>query len=212
MTNLPKNITIQQRIEILEALTDIEAKNKYTVSDADGNILLYAYETSSLFLRLILPFKHMRPLKLTILDTNKQKIMTLDRPFYMLKSKHILRNAQQNIIGYVKQKKWFFLRTEFEVYNGKEEHLFTCYHDSIKSYKDVRDKKERPSKFMLFHAMKDGKEIAQFSWTLNAKELVKFAFTDANNISIDNKEVDDHKTKWMILATAFAFDLRHLEW
>ena len=73
-------LVIQQRKEWGEILTGFETKNKYEVSDQDGNSLYFAAEVGgSLLLRLFL--KAARPFTVMVVDSESQTIVEIRRPF-----------------------------------------------------------------------------------------------------------------------------------
>ena len=75
-----QKLTIKQEVEELEIFTSIETKNKYRILDQTGKDLFYAYEESKFFSRQLL--KTIRPLKLTIINKNKQPELIIERNFF----------------------------------------------------------------------------------------------------------------------------------
>ena len=77
--NLPRKLIIQQEVETVEIFTGFEARNKYSINDEHGKRLLYAYEESDAVARQF--FSKSRALKMNIIDSSKNPVLTIDRPF-----------------------------------------------------------------------------------------------------------------------------------
>ena len=76
--DLPKRVIVKQKVEVLEAITRIEGRNRYSVHDEKGRLLLYAVEESNAFLRVLL--RSARPLKIRIFDNGGNEVMLISRP------------------------------------------------------------------------------------------------------------------------------------
>jgi uncharacterized protein YxjI len=80
---LPDKLIIQQKVDNLEIFTDLHAKNRYKILSESGKDLLFAYETSNTFLRILLSFA--RPFTLHIIDANKKEVLKVKKHFAWLK-------------------------------------------------------------------------------------------------------------------------------
>lgn len=78
MTQLDQ-LLVQQKVELFEAFTDIETKNKYVIKNSLGQQCYYAYEESDLCMRICC--KAGRGFVMHIVDNNGTEVMTLNRPF-----------------------------------------------------------------------------------------------------------------------------------
>lgn len=70
-------IHVEQKVELLEAITGWEQENKYTVKDHAGNKMFYAAEDSNLCARQFLSSS--RPFSMTIKDRQGATILMFDR-------------------------------------------------------------------------------------------------------------------------------------
>ena len=75
-------LVIQQRVEMFEAITNIESRNRYAVLTPDGDEVCFAYETSGGFARIFL--KSHRPLEIHVVDSDGSPVMTADRGFLLV--------------------------------------------------------------------------------------------------------------------------------
>lgn len=70
---------VKQKIELLEAFTGFETANKYSISNANGQKLLYAVEDSGCCTRLCCD--NLRPFDLRIMDSSQRELIHLYRPY-----------------------------------------------------------------------------------------------------------------------------------
>lgn len=74
-----QKLIIKQEVEMIEALTGIETKNKYQILNENKERVLYAYEKSNRLARILL--KSIRPLEIYFIDNNKDKILKIEKKF-----------------------------------------------------------------------------------------------------------------------------------
>jgi len=187
-----KKLFVKQKVETLEILTGFETKNKYRVMDDQQKDFLYAYEESNFLARQFL--SRYRPLKIIIIDNNKAPQLTIERPFFWLRSSHTVKTADGQVLGYIRQKDWF-LKLSFDVFDSSDKLLFNA--------------SSRKFRYWTYHVIKDGQEVG-----LVAKKwsgILKEGFTDADNFLIDFGTITDNKEKQLLLAAAFAIEVRAFE-
>jgi uncharacterized protein YxjI len=193
--NISQNkLMIKQKVEALEIFTDFETANRYEILDESGNqILFYAYEESNFFLNQILGTR--RPTKIIIIDKDKKPQFILERPFYFLKADCTIKSPGGEVIGYIKQKKWFMHHISFDIYDKNNQLLFTC--------------SAKMPHFWTFNIFMNQNKVAQIlkKWSGIGRE----AFTDSDTFLVDFGSVTDQNLKQILLAAAFVIDLRVFE-
>jgi len=189
---LGRNVIIKQELEVAEILTAFETGNRYSILDERGSKILYAYEDESNFIGKQIFGQH-RGVKLHLLDTNGNELLSIDRPFYFLKSKAIVYSNDGQIYGYIHQKKWLGTK-QFDFLSLEGQLLFSCI-------------SKLPHKW-TFKVFMGEQEVAQVlkKWSGFGKE----AFTDTDTFSIDFGNINDDYTQYAILTTAFIIDIRKL--
>ncbi|XP_025153641.1 phospholipid scramblase 1 isoform X2 [Harpegnathos saltator] len=70
---------VNQKIELLEAFTGFETKNRYAVTDMTGKPVFYVAEESGICSRLCLGSA--RPCEFSVLDQNRREVFRMIRPF-----------------------------------------------------------------------------------------------------------------------------------
>ena len=181
---LPNKVIIKQKVEMLEVITRIEGKNRYSVHDEQGRLLLYAVEQSNPFLRVLL--NKARPLKVRVFDPNGNEVMIISRPMSWTTPKYnvICENNRIGRINWVL--KW--KEAYFEVIGNEEYKL------------------PRTTHLWTYDILKGDNKVGQIlkKWSGLTKEL----FTDADNFMIDFGTV---KEKMLLVATGIAIDLTFFE-
>ncbi|PIN69581.1 hypothetical protein COV93_04870 [Candidatus Woesearchaeota archaeon CG11_big_fil_rev_8_21_14_0_20_43_8] len=184
------NLTIKQIIEPLEIFTSISTKNKYEIEDQNSKPLYYAYEVSNFFMNQLLN-KH-RPLKMVIVDNDKNIQMTIEKAFHFLKARYMVKDNKENIIGYIRQRRWFITKS-FDICDKDDMAYYTC-----------TAKFPHLWTFKIFQQEMHVGTILK-KWSGIGKE----AFTDADNFQINYANIKEHKH--LVLAAAFAIDLSVFE-
>lgn len=72
-------VLIHQQIELFEALTNIEMRNKYQMKNSLGQQIYFAYEESEFCERICC--KNARGFSMHIMDNNNQEVIRVQRPF-----------------------------------------------------------------------------------------------------------------------------------
>jgi len=187
--NLPQKVIIQQEKEMLEIFTGIETKNRYSVNSETGEQLLYAYEESNTAARIFL--KKRRPLRLKVINKQKEELFTLDRTFHFWFPDHTVITPN-GIIGRI-SRKFGFVNKYFDIILNNDR-IVKC----VSKFPHI----------WTYNITKDGHQIAQIlrKWSGLGREI----FTDADTFQIDFGTADK-ELKRLILATAFAIDLNVFE-
>ncbi len=190
---IPYNkIFIKQKVEAIEIFTNFETKNRYRIIDESGNDLFFAFEESNFISRQFL--KVMRPLKLHIIDNTKNPQLTIERPFAFFLAKHTVKSPSGQTLGYIKQKFAFF-KAIFDIYDAGGQLIFQCI--------------SKFPHYWTFNILQNEQQVAVVTkkWSGFGKEI----FTDADTFMVDFGSISDNNRKLLILATAFAIDLRVFE-
>ena len=93
---------VKQRVEMFEALTGIETRNRYDVLTPDGGAVMLAYEESGALSRLFL--KRHRPLTLHIADLDGRDILVASRGFFWYFSHLMVRDGEGRPVGAIRRK------------------------------------------------------------------------------------------------------------
>ena len=188
---LPNKVIIKQKMELIEALSGFETKNKYSICDESGREIFYAYEESNFFISQFMG-SH-RTLKLNIVSLGGENKMVIGRPFYFLFPKHIVYGPDGQVIGKINGRfKW--VDRFFEIFN-ESGLVFECLSKHVH--------------FWTYDILSHGQKVGQIlkKWSGTGKEI----FTDADNFLVDFGTISDEKSKMLVLATAFAVDLNIFE-
>jgi len=188
-----QKLTIKQQVEELEIFTGFETRNKYRILDQTGKDLFFAYEESKFFSRQFL--KTIRPLKLIIINKNKQPELIIERGFFIIRPHYIIKLPNGQVIGHVKKKRWWSIYT-LDVYDGQENLKFTCS-PQLPKHPWTYDVTTNNSKVALI----------QKRWSGIGKEF----YTDADNFSIDLGSIKDNNLKILLISAVFAIDLTRFE-
>ena len=185
-------LMIEQKAMLTEVFTKFELSNKYKILDEIGNELYYAYEESGFISRQILGTR--RPLTLKIVDKSNKILLTMNKPFYWLYADFTIKSPKGEILGYIKQKKWF-LTKQFDVYDRSKQ---LC----LKSISKI-------PKIWTFDVFRGPNKVGSIikKWSGILKEF----FTDADHYDVDFGSISDKRLKELILALVFAIDLRKFE-
>ena len=188
---LPNKLVIKQKVEALEIFTRFETKNRYAIYHEQGKELYYAFEESEMLGRNVLN-RH-RPLKLIIIDNNKNEQLIIERKFYFMFADYTIYDKNNRKIGEIKQRfKWF--KRLFDTYNESENIVLEC--------------RSKFSQFWTFNIFRGPNKAGSIKkkWSGFGKEM----FTDADTFHVDMGTLTD-KEKVLALATAFAVDLQFFE-
>lgn len=190
--DLPQKYIVKQLVEMIEVFSNFETANKYSIKSLDGRELFYAYETPGvLFFRQIL--KTHRPIQLNIIDKNKKVKIILKRPFFFFFANYTVEYPDGKVFANIKQR-FGILKKVFDIMDS--------------SNRFIRCVSKIPHVW-TFNITQSTQKLGVISkkWSGLGKE----ALTDADNFNIEMNNVHDKEVKKLILALAFAIDLRFFE-
>jgi uncharacterized protein YxjI len=189
---IPSQLKIKQKVELLEMLIDFEASNKYEIDYPDGQQFLFAFEKSAFWWKFILT--RQRACEIFMVDQNKKEQFRLKRNFYFFFSSYELY-AGDELIGKIKRN-FGILHTKYTISDAQGNALAT-----------LEGPIWRPWTFNIKDL--DGQKIGLIGKKLSGlKEL----FTDSDNFSFDiDDSVQDENLRALVLAATFAVDYDNFE-
>ena len=186
-------LVVKQRVELLEAITDIETKNRYEVLRPDGEPVLWAYEESGFLSRLIL--RSRRPLTLHIADLDGQDILVASRGFYWFFPNLTVEDGDGRPVGAIRRK-FGLLKRRIAIEDARGEAIVEVTGTVFRAY--------------TFFIKRRDQEIGRITkqWSGFGREM----FTDADTFLIEFPiDHGDDDFQSLVLATAFAVDLDFFE-
>ena len=118
----------------------------------------------------------------------------IERPFFFFIPKHTIKTPDGRIIGFIKQKFTAF-KTVFKIYDSSDRLIFSVI--------------ATPLHIWTYRIYSEGREVGKIlkKWG----SLVKEMYSDADSFMVDFGTISDETQKKLILACAFAIDLRKFE-
>lgn len=184
-----EKLVVKQKVEMLEAITSIETKNKYEVYTIDGEKILSAFEQSNWFLRILL--KRTRAMKISFLDNQNQEFIRIEKKFaFFYPDFEIFEN--NILIGKIKTR--FGINSKIEILDNNENLIYYSKNQVM-----------HPWTFNIFKNKVDQDSIGLISkkWSGLGKEI----FTDSDNFLIEFNQIKDDENKKIILALSIIIDL-----
>ena len=201
-------VLVKQKVELLEAFTDFETKNRYHILDPQGRQIFYAKESTDCCTRQCCG--SIRPFDMKLKDGNDQEIIHFQRPLACgsccfpccLQSLEV-ESPPGNVIGSVKQK-WSIWIPK---YNIKDETGKTVYY--IEGPCCTCSCFGGDVDFKIYNEVDHGKEVGRISkkWSGLAKEY----FTDADNFGISFPPGASGKMKATLLGACMLIDFMYFE-
>lgn len=186
-------LAVRQSKEWGEILSGFETKNRYVVSDPDGEPLFYAAEEGgNALLRAFL--KAARPFEIALLDTEGKRVLTVERPFRLLFHEATVRDASGKALGRIV---WRFsiLRRRYAVEDENGMERFSLHGPLLK-----------PWTFLIREGDHERGRIAK-RWSGLGKEM----FTDADQFGVELPKEWPPERKALFLGLVFFVDFRHFE-
>ena len=183
---------VKQRVEMFEALTGIETRNRYDVLTPDGGAVMLAYEESGALSRLFL--KRHRPLTLHIADLDGRDILVASRGFFWYFSHLMVRDGEGRPVGAIRRK-FGLLRRKMVIEDARGAVVAEVSGAVFRTYTFTIKRQEREI----------GKVTKQ--WGGLGREL----FTDADTFLVELPIEYGDELQSLVLATAFAVDLDFFE-
>ena len=183
---------VKQRVEMFEALTGIETRNRYDVLTPDGGAVMLAYEESGALSRLFL--KRHRPLTLHIADLDGRDILVASRGFFWYFAHLMVRDGEGRPVGAIRRK-FGLLRRKMVIEDARGAVVAELSGSVFRTYTFTIKRQEQEI----------GKVTKQ--WGGLGREL----FTDADTFLVELPIEYGDELQSLVLATAFAVDLDFFE-
>ncbi|HHH76207.1 MAG TPA: scramblase [Phycisphaerae bacterium] len=184
---------VRQKKEWGEILTSFETKNRYVVTNEQGEELMFAAEVGGgFFMRQFL--KSLRPFTIQILDTEGTNLLTIKRPFKFFLSKADIFDANNTLLGTI-QRRWSWTRRIYSVLDPAGVEKYKLFGPMLHPW--------------TFNILRDGVEIGKITkkWSGLGKEI----FTKADNFGITYESGLDPADKDVLLGAVFLIDFAHFE-
>jgi hypothetical protein len=117
---------VKQLVEMFEVLTGVETSNRYEIfmkTNPHGPVL-FAKEHSDFCARQCLGRNRPFDLRINFVGTSIP-LLTLSRAYACCKNEVVVRNAQDQHIGTIRQDIFACCERRFQVYDERENHLYT---------------------------------------------------------------------------------------
>lgn len=200
-------LLVQQKVELLEAFTGFETKNKYLVTNNLGQKVYFAAEDSDCLSRNCCG--NLRPFEMKIVDNFGNQVISLNRPlacqgccFPCCLQTMEVSSPPGSIIGTIEQN-WSIFYPSYSVKNASGDIIFRIEGPFCACKCCCQD-----VNFKVLSA--DGNtQVGQISkkWSGLAKE----AFTDADNFGITFPMDLDVRMKATMLGACFLIDMMYFE-
>lgn len=186
-------LVVHQTREWGEILSGFETKNRYVVSDPNGEPLYYAGEEGgNPLLRMLL--KAARPFTVAVLDVEGRRVLSVERPFRLLFHEATVRDASGRRLGRIV---WRFalLRRRYAVEDAAGMERFSLHGPLLK-----------PWTFLIREGDRERGCIRK-RWSGLGKEM----FTDADRFGLEFPREWPSEQKALFLGLVFFVDFRHFE-
>lgn len=199
-------LLIKQKVELFEAFTDIETKNKYAVTNSMGQAVYKAKEDSSCCARNCIG--KLRHFDMNIYDNNDQEVIHIERPMRCdscwypccLQQMTVTSPVTGEPLGKLKQR-WHPIFPTYDIQDANGNTILTMKGPfcTFSCCGDVE--------FQVL--ANDGTEIGKI--TKQWSGLIKEHFTDADNFGVSFPLDLDVKVKATLLAGVFLIDFMFFE-
>ena len=185
-------LVVKQRVEGLEAITGVETRNRYEVMAPDGRTVLFAYEESGGWGRVLL--KRNRALTLHVASLDGEEILAASRPFFWFFPTMHVRDGSGRPLGALRRK-FGVLKRRILIENAQGHTIAEVSGSVFRRY--------------TFMVNRRGSEVGRITkqWSGVGREM----FTDADTFSVELPTDGDDDLLHLVLATAFAVDLDFFE-
>ncbi|KAL9656663.1 hypothetical protein ABK040_002934 [Willaertia magna] len=193
MFGMSRYLKVKQRIEPFEVLTGIETENKYDVK-FDNGIEAVAMEESDCMVRQFCGGS--RPFKMhVVLKSNKQEIITLDRPFkFFFHEVNVIDTTTGKHLGKIKLRCSICSR-EMDVFDENGNKIF----DIISPFCSC----------WTFYIEKNGERVGSIQKKFSG--IVKELFTDADNFGVEFPVNATPMEKAILFGATFLIDFLYFE-
>lgn len=190
-------LVIRQKKELAE-LFGFETRNKYEISDEQGNLIGFCAEQQKGLMGFIFRqwLGHWRTFELNFYNENRQIFLCSKHPFRFFFQEFEVFNEQVQSIGWVKQR-WGFLRKKFDVQNANGEIIMEMRSGFFQFWT-----------FPFFSLQGRERATIQKKWSGLLKEI----FLDADNFVVTYSDYSlTLEERSLILAAAIFVDLQYFE-
>lgn len=190
------HLFVQQKHELGEWF-GFETRNKYQISDSNGNPIAFAAEQSKGFLGFIMRqfFGHWRTLEIHFFDNHRKEILKARQPFRWWFKRFEVFTPDHKFLGAIQQR-FSVLTKRFDVENHREQPILEVASPIWKLW--------------TFPFLQNGKEVASIKKKWSG--LFSEAFTDRDNFMVEFGVSDlRNEEKLIILAAAIFVDLNYFE-
>ncbi len=186
-------LVVSQEKEWSEIITGFEARNKYNVLDASGELMYLAAEwEGSFWTRIVL--KSIRPFTIYVMAPDGNRILILQRPFRFYFHKLDILDSGFNRLGTI-QRHFSILRRRYSVLDKAGNEIFQLFGPIL-----------HPWTFII---RIPGSEIGKI--TKKWSGLFKEAITKADNFAVTFPAELDVTRKSLLLGAVFLIDFVHFE-
>jgi uncharacterized protein YxjI len=193
MTEAMESLIVSQKKEWAEILTSFETRNRYVVSDLEGNELMYAAEVNTGFLSRNF-LQTIRPWTIQVLDLQGQMQLSVQKPFKFYFHRVSVSDDQGRELGVI-QRRFSWLRRIYSVQTTDGQELYQLFGPILHPW--------------TFRVLKDGQEVGKI--TKKWSGLLKESFTDADTFGITYQADLSPEHKDLLLGAVFLIDFVHFE-
>ncbi len=197
--NLTKEsqVIVKQKRELAE-LFGFETRNKYEITNTDGNLLGYCAEQQKGLLGFLFRqfLGHWRSFELHFYDADRKVFLTSKHPFRFIFQEFEILNDQNKPIGRVKQR-WGIFRKKFDVMNSQQQVIMQMRSGFFQFWT-----------FPFYSLQNKERAVIKKKWSGFLKEV----FMDADNFAVqysDQTLTQDERS--LILAASVFTDLQYFE-
>jgi uncharacterized protein YxjI len=184
-------LTIKQEKEMMEVFTGFETKNRYQVF-FNKEPVGFAGEQSDSMSRFFMPAN--RPLKLSVIDKQKNNILTIDRKWFFFFPKYQIYNSDKTYLGKIKTR-FSFAKKVFDILDSNNRLIYKCKTEVM-----------HPWTLRVFQGQREMARVTK-KWGGMGREM----FTDADTIEVNFGMTPDENMRKLILGLGFALDLTFFE-
>ena len=189
-------LQVKQVREIAE-LIGFETRNKYQISDSQGQAIGFAAEQQKGFLGILfrMVLGHWRSFTIHIFDTKRRLVLQVEHPFRWILQRLEVRTVDGRLIGSIQQR-FSILTKRFDVEDGFGKELFVVASPIWKIW--------------TFEFRRHGVVVGAVKkkWSGALSEI----FTDRDNFLVEFSEASESsKERALMLAAAIFIDLQYFE-
>lgn len=190
------SLVVRQQKEMMEVFTGFETKNKYMITDPNGQIALYAAEQGEGAMDFLTRsfLKGKRPFTMRLMDPAGAEVLTLRRPWNWFLSEIHVHDPSGTELGMIDQQ-WAFFARKFVITGQGGQPLAELHGPFFRPW--------------TFRVLQNGQEIGVIKkqWSGFLKE----AFTDADNFGVEFGPAMDPNLRTLVLAATFLIDFLYFE-